>query len=99
MSSQIEYTYEKRKQLLDDIKLLSKDQYEEIFRIIKRNNVEYSENSNGIFFDLNILSDDIMNKLFSFLEYCKAQKISEEARTVELENLRHETTETNENNT
>jgi hypothetical protein len=85
--------YEKRKQMLDDIKLLSKDQYEEIFRIIKRNNVEYTENSNGIFFDLNNVMDDTIEKIFSFLDYCKAQKKSEEERTNELECLKHETTE------
>jgi hypothetical protein len=84
--------YETRKQLLEDIKLLSKEEYHEIFRIIKRNNVDYTENSNGVFFDLSGLADEIILELQKFLEYCKEQRNSEKVRTQELESLRNETT-------
>ena len=43
---------ERKKLFLEELKTLTTDQYYEIFRIIKRNDVEYSENSNGVFFDL-----------------------------------------------
>lgn len=83
-------TYESKKQLLDDMKMLSKEEYYEVFRIIKRNNVGYTENSNGIFFDISTLSDEIYEKLSSFMSYCKSQRKSEEERTQEMNTLRQE---------
>lgn len=85
--------YEARKHFLEDLKILSKEEYEEIFRIIKRNNIEYSENSNGVFFDLTSLSSEIFSKLVTFIEFCKVQRKSEEVRALEIDNLRQETTE------
>ncbi len=37
-----------------------------IFTFIKENNISYSENKNGIFFNVSLLSDDLSNK---FLDY------------------------------
>lgn len=82
--------YETKKTLLEELKLLSKEEYEEVFRIIKRGNVDYTENSNGVFFDLAHCSDDVCEKLEKFLELCKTQRKSEEQRTQELEVLRQE---------
>ncbi len=83
--------YEQRKNFLDELKRLSKDQYEEIFRIIKRNDIEYSENSNGIFFDISLLSHDVFRQLEQFIELSKVQSKSEENRASELNVLRSET--------
>lgn len=87
MSGPVQYDYEQRKQVLDDIKNqgLTKEEYEELFRIIKRNNIEYSENSNGIFFDLNAVPDIVIEKIMTFLQFCKEQRKSEEVRTHDLE--------------
>lgn len=87
MSGPVQYDYEQRKQVLDDIKNqgLTKEEYEELFRIVKRNNIEYSENSNGIFFDLNSVPDTIIEKIMGFLQFCKEQRKSEEVRTHDLE--------------
>lgn len=87
MSGPVQYDYEQRKQVLDDIKTqgLTKEEYEELFRIIKRNNIEYSENSNGIFFDLNTVPDTVIAKIMGFLQFCKEQRKSEEVRTHDLE--------------
>ena len=82
--------YERRKLFLEELKTLSKEQYEDIFRIIKRNNVEYSENSNGIFFDVLLLPDDIFKQLEQFIEFSRVQTKSEEDRTHELDVLRSE---------
>ena len=82
--------YERRKLFLEELKTLSKEQYEDIFRILKRNNVEYSENSNGIFFDVLLLSDDIFKQLEQYIEFSKVQTKSEEDRTHELDVLRSE---------
>ncbi len=84
-------TYEMRKLLLEDLKILSKEEYEEVYRIIKRNNVEYTENGNGIFFDLTLISSEVYSKLCQFMDFCKSQRQSEEARTHEMDTLRLET--------
>jgi hypothetical protein len=83
--------YERRKHFLEDMKILSKDEYEEIFRILKRHNIEYSENSNGIFFDLALLSSDVFEKLSTFMDFCKTQRKIEEVRLHEMDVLREET--------
>jgi len=91
MSTHPTNEYESKKQLLDEFKLLSKEECEEVFRIIKRNNVEYTENSNGVFFDLSVCSSEIILKISQFIELCKTQRKDEEVRTQEMETLRCET--------
>ena len=81
--------YESRKQLVDDLKTLVKEEYEEIFRIIKRAGVAYSENSNGVHFDLSCASTDCVEQINKFLELCKTQRAEQETRSKELEDLRH----------
>jgi len=80
--------YEEKKQMLEDFKLLSKEEYAEIFRIIKRHNIDYSENSNGIFFDLNHCPNIVFEKLTQFIELTKTQRKNEETRSHELNTLR-----------
>ncbi len=84
--------YEQRKQYLEDLKHLSKDEYAEVFRILKHHNVEYSENSNGIFFDLNMLDSTVFEYLSQFMKLCKTQRTNEAARVNEMDALRKETT-------
>jgi hypothetical protein len=86
--------YDQRKQFLDDLKLLMKDEYEEIYRILKRNNVDCSENSNGIFFDLNQLSSSTFDQIEKFMDLCKSQRLEQSERAKEMEHLRDETTKT-----
>ena len=83
-------TLENKKQFLEELKVLTKDEYGEIFRIIKNNNVEYSENSNGIFFDLNVVDDEVFLKLTKFMELCLATRNDEAVRTKEIDTLRQE---------
>lgn len=80
--------YEAKKQFLEDLKQLSKTEHEEIFRIIKRNHVDYTENSNGVFFDLQNVSTDIFIQLQKFMELCSTQRANEESRNIELNTLR-----------
>ena len=81
-------TLDNKKQFLEELKVLTNDEYGEIFRIIKNNNVEYSENSNGIFFDLTILVDEVFVKLTKFMELCLATRKDEALRTKEIDTLR-----------
>jgi hypothetical protein len=87
--SQID-NYEAKKGMLEDIKDFSKDECQELFRILKQNNVQYTENSNGIFFDLVPIDNDTFYKLLNFVDFTKAQKKSEQERAIELNVLRNE---------
>jgi hypothetical protein len=82
--------YETRKSLAEELKTLAKEEYEEVFRIIKRAGVAYSENSNGVHFDLTAVHTECVEQISKFLELCKTQRMEQEARSKELEGLRHE---------
>lgn len=66
--------YDKRKQLLEDLKILNKAEKEEIFRILKSTESIFSENSNGIFFDVSKLSNDAFEQMLKFLQFCKKNR-------------------------
>ena len=86
--------YDQRKLFLEDLKTLTKDEYEEIFRILRRNHVEYSENSNGVFFDLVSINHTTFELLQNFMQLSKTQRTNEKLRTNEMNILREETTKT-----
>jgi len=75
--------YEKRKQLLEELKLLSKIEQEGIFRILKTTNSSFSENSNGIFFDISKLTDEAFDQMRQFLDFCKQNRQAFEDREKE----------------
>lgn len=87
-------SYEQKKILSEELKELTKDQYEEVFRIIKRNAASYSENSNGIFFDLTTLDNEVTVQLNDYMSLVKAQRNEEKQRIEDLEYYRHEKDET-----
>jgi len=91
MSTPEKQRYEERKQFLEDLKTLVRSEHEEIFRIIKRADVEFSENSNGVFFDVNSVQDSEFEKLKAYVELCKSQRQEENKRAKEMEDLRAET--------
>jgi hypothetical protein len=82
--------YELKKQMLEDIKTLTKEEHIELFRVIRKHSIEYSENSNGIFFDLTQCTSEIFGKLIQFMELCKTQRKNEELRSSTMESLRSE---------
>jgi dsDNA-specific endonuclease/ATPase MutS2 len=63
-------TYEERKNIFEHIKLLVKSEQEEIFRIIRKTKDNYTENSNGIFFDLTTISDEAFNQIQEYISFC-----------------------------
>jgi len=75
--------YELRKQFLEDLKILNKSEKEEIFRILKDNDSIFSENSNGIFFDVSKLSNDAFELMLKFIDFCKKNRKDFEIREIE----------------
>lgn len=82
--------FEERKQFLEDLKGLVPSELEEIFRIIKRVEIPYTENSNGIFFDINIIKEEDFQKLKQYIILCKSHRQDENKRVKEMEDLRAE---------
>jgi hypothetical protein len=64
------YTLTDKKGIMTKISnLKSKKHYIEIYKIIKENNVSYSQNINGIFINLTNIEDDILDKIVKYLNY------------------------------
>ena len=84
-------TYEQRKQFFENLKILVKSEYEEIFRILKKNNEEFTENSNGIFFDVNTVSEITFEQFQEYMNFCLENRRVEEGRTKQLASLSEET--------
>jgi hypothetical protein len=83
--------YEKRKKIWETIKSLGKPEQEELFRILLRNKVEYTENTNGIFFDVGKLEPSVLEQIEKFLIFCAQNRIDFELRDQTMESLRKET--------
>ena len=59
-----------RKYIIDKSKVLKKYEHIEIFKILKKDNVNFTENNNGIFINLNKISHGILMKIHTFIVYC-----------------------------
>jgi hypothetical protein len=75
--------YDERKKFLDDIKLLSKAEMEELYRILKKSKAEFSENSNGVFFDLCKLPAEIFEEMLKFMQFAQKTRDDFNAREEE----------------
>jgi hypothetical protein len=53
--------------------LKSKKHYINIYKIIKDNNVSYSQNINGIFINLTNIEDVILDKIIEYLNYVESR--------------------------
>ncbi len=83
-------SYDERKSFLEQLSILSRSELEEVFRIIRRNNDIYSENTNGIFFDVSSLKKDTFLKLNEFMNYCLQNRNEQDKRTHEMNAIRDE---------
>jgi hypothetical protein len=90
MTSLSKDDYELRKQMVEEFKTLSKREYEELFRILKHEHVSFTENSNGVHFDLGLVSTEIVEKLHSFLKLVRKHAQEDAERTRALNTLRQE---------
>jgi hypothetical protein len=79
--------YERRKELSKDIASLSRPELEELYRILRREGGEFSENSNGIFFDVSALPVHVFEALWKFINFCKSNAKSLEERSKVIDDL------------
>ena len=80
--------YEDRKRVLGELKKLVKSEQEQIFLIIKRCRMDYSENSNGIFFDLSRVPQEAFDEMKKFLAFCQTNRNDFEVRERQMESSR-----------
>lgn len=80
--------YEERKIFLEELKKMVISEQEEIFRILKKHGCEYSENSNGVFFDVSKVPTEVFSKMKEFLSFCQANRKNFEERDREMEDSR-----------
>jgi hypothetical protein len=77
-----------RTYIFDHIKSLVPSEYEEIFRIIRKKKESYSENSNGIFFDLSSVSIDTLQQIKEYVDFCLKTRQDDQIRLQHLETIR-----------
>lgn len=72
--------YERRKRFLDGIKILTKAEHIEIVRILQKFETEYSENTNGIFFNVCAIPQNVFDSLELFLSFTQTNRQTLEDR-------------------
>ena len=65
----VKFNIKEKKQLVKDISNLNKIEHIEIFKIFKKDNIKYTENSNGIFINLNKVDNKTLLKVRNFLKF------------------------------
>jgi len=93
MNSISKEDYDSRKELLENMKALSKTEKEDIFRILKNENEQFSENSNGIFFDLATIKKTTFVEILNMITLSNQKKQEQDERLKEMEKLREEVPE------
>ena len=80
--------YEERKRVLGELKNLVRSEQEQIFLILKRFKLEFSENSNGVFFDLSRVPKEPFEEIQKFLAFCQTNRNDFEGRDRQMETSR-----------
>jgi hypothetical protein len=61
--------YERRRAFCEELKDMGKSEHVEIARILRKHNVQVSENRSGIFFDMVKLDAEVFEALLVFREF------------------------------
>ncbi len=61
---------ERCKKAVNAIRELSTTEVDELFKLLYKDNCDYTQNNNGIFFNLSWVSEDTMTKIEQFIEFC-----------------------------
>lgn len=69
------WSNQKKKQLIMSVNDLCLTEHIEIFKIISKNDTNYTKNNNGIFINLSSLNDYQLEEISSFIDFCIKNKI------------------------
>jgi hypothetical protein len=64
-----------RRHVSEKINSLGNTEHLEIYKILEENGIGYSENNNGIFFNLTTLDPSVFKRIEDFVNYCYTNKI------------------------
>lgn len=81
--------YSRRKRFLDSLRGLTISEYAEIIRILQAHTVAFSENQNGIFFNVASLEQKVFDDLEKFLLFTQSNRQSLSDRDCFLSTLKH----------
>jgi hypothetical protein len=62
------------KQLRDQIENMDSIHQIHIFKILKKNQIDYTENTNGIFINMTLLNDNTLQNIQNFIKYVNLQQ-------------------------
>jgi hypothetical protein len=79
--------YERRKAFLDGVRYLTKAECIEIVRIMQKHGVSFSENANGVFFNVAQLEQEVFDALELFLQFTQSNRKNLEERELFLSTL------------
>lgn len=88
MSKDIEF--DTRKKIFEEVKRFTRAEQEELYRILRRNGEEMSENRNGIFFDLMSLKEKTILNIQEWITFCNNNRESFEVREKAMSHLLEE---------
>jgi hypothetical protein len=60
--------------LRDSIEKMEKIHQMHVFKILKKSNIEFTENSNGIFFNITMLENNHIKEIVSYMDYVTLQQ-------------------------
>ena len=63
------------KMLYEQIHNLGETEHSEIFKILQKGHVPYTENQNGVFFDLKTIDANVVQDIINFVVYCTENKV------------------------
>lgn len=61
---------ERCKRVVNAIRELSQTEIDELFKLLHKDQCMYTQNNNGIFFNLSWVSEETMSKIEQFIEFC-----------------------------
>lgn len=67
--------YERRRVFCDVIRGLNRSEHIEIARILRKNEIQFSENRSGIFFDMAKLSQPVYEELVKFYTFVSQNEV------------------------
>lgn len=79
--------YERRKLFLEGLRTLTKAEHIEIIRILQKHETEFSENNNGIFFNVCVIPQPVFDALELFLQFTQRNRQNLEDREIYLSTL------------
>jgi hypothetical protein len=83
------YTIKEKRNIIDYIQKLNKEQHIEIFKILYYDNIKFTENQNGIFINFHLVSDDTIKKIENFMIFCRNKQEELEKKNNDLQQERY----------